>query len=458
MPRSVPAVAVPFARPHPKASKARMQRLRLQRLSLRQLGHLALAYLPYAGALVVRGLELVGKLGIYMLAARLLGAHEAGFFFICLTWAGLAATLARAGFEKAVVRHMAGEIALGHRAAARSAMLTGLGLVTLGGLAATLATLAVATPAARYLFSDPDLAWPLTLAATTILPQALCVFTGHALFGFNRGVAGQFVQNGLWPVLILGAMLAGVHGLDGMLYTLAAANLIAALVGMTLILRTRLPTPVAAAPGDVTALPALWRTALPLGVVEVVQVSLNSLPMLILAMFATPSEVGAFSIANRLSTLIWVVIIAIGSIAAPTFAALHRQGNWTALRAQNRRARWLILLCGLPPIAIMLFLPAPLLLLVGPGFEIAAPALVIMAVGQLINCVLSCQDIMLAMTGHGGLLRWLNAAQLAVCLAAGAVLIPLFGTNGAALLTALVIAQGAIGTSLAVRRLMPQAF
>lgn len=435
-----------------------MQRPRLQRSSLGQLGRLSLAYLPYAGALAVRGLELVGKLGIYMLAARLLGAHEAGFFFICLTWAGLAATLARAGFEKAVVRHMAGEIALGKRAAARAAMLTGLALVTLGGLAATLATLAVAAPAARYLFSDPDLAWPLTLAAASILPQALCIFTGHALFGFNRGVAGQFVQNGLWPVLILLAMLAGVHGLDGMLYALAAANALAALVGMVLILRTRLPASTAMTAADIAALPALWRTALPLGVVEVVQVSLNSLPMLMLAMFVASSEVGAFSIANRLSTLIWVVIIAIGSIAAPTFAALHRQDNWTALRAQNRRARRLILLCGVPPIAIMMLFPSQLLGLVGPGFEIAAVALVIMAAGQLINCVLSCQDIMLAMTGHGGLLRWLNAAQLAVCLAAGAVLIPLFGMNGAAILSALVIAQGAIGTSLAVRRLMPQAF
>lgn len=435
-----------------------MQHPRLQRSSLGQLGRLSLAYLPYAGALAVRGLELVGKLGIYMLAARLLGAHEAGFFFICLTWAGLAATLARAGFEKAVVRHMAGEIALGKRAAARAAMLTGLALVTLGGLAATLATLAVAAPAARYLFSDPDLAWPLTLAAASILPQALCIFTGHALFGFNRGVAGQFVQNGLWPVLILLAMLAGVHGLDGMLYALAGANALAALVGMVLILRTRVPASTAVTDADIAALPALWRTALPLGVVEVVQVSLNSLPMLMLAMFVASSEVGAFSIANRLSTLIWVVIIAIGSIAAPTFAALHRQENWTALRAQNRRARRLILLCGLPPIAIMMFLPSPLLSLVGPGFEIAATALVIMAAGQLINCILSCQDIMLAMTGHGGLLRWLNAAQLAVCLAAGAILIPLLGMNGAAILSALVIAQGAIGTSLAVRRLMPQAF
>jgi len=81
-----------------------------------------------------------------------------------------------------------------------------------------------------------------------------------------------------------------------------------------------------------------------------------------------------------------------------------------------------------------------------------------MSLGQLVNCLLSCQDIVLAMTGHGGLLRWLNAGQLATCCILGAILIPAFGMTGAAALTAVVIVQGAIGTTLMVRRLLPQAF
>ncbi|MBS9475701.1 lipopolysaccharide biosynthesis protein [Ancylobacter radicis] len=436
---------------------------------LARLGRLALGYAPYAGALAVRGLEIVGKLGLFMLAARLLGAHEAGLYFICLTWVGLAATLARAGFEKAAVRHMAAEIALGKTDLARQALLTGLGWTLIGGIAATLATLAAAAPAAHYLFHDPDLAAPLRIAALSILPQALCFYAGHALFGFNRGVAGQFVQNGSWPVFTFAAMAAGAHSLSAMLYALALCNLAATAIGAVLILRamrdpipapqpTTADAPAGALADAPAALPALWRTALPLGMVEVVQVSLNSIPMLLLAVFASAAEVGAFSIANRLSILIWVVIIAIGSIAAPRFAAFHRTGDWAALRAQNRRVRRLVALCSLPPIAIMMLAPAPLLALIGPGFEIAATALVIMAAGQLVNGLLSCQDIMLAMTGHGSLLRWLNVAQFLVCCAAGAVLVPLYGMNGAAILTALVIAQGAIGTALAVRRLMPQAF
>ena len=417
------------------------------------------AYGAYVAALVVRGLELVGKLGLYMLAARVLGVHESGLFFLCITWVLLISTLTRAGFEKGVMRHVAAELAVHKGREARRALLIGTFWVTLGGALGTAATILLAAPLSTYIFNEPALAAPLAISAAAILPQTLAIFTGHALTGFTRGVLGQFVQNGLWPVLTLAALAAGIHSLDGILYALAAANLVAALTGIALIWRDRgrLKADAPAAAGSLEHLPALWRTALPLGVVEVVQITLNSLPVLLLAAFGMPSDVGAFSVANRISMLIWVVIISIGTIAAPKFAAHHRQGEWAELRALNRKVRLTVAAFGVPVVAAMMIFPAPLLALIGPGFEIAATALVIMSVGQLVNCLLSCQDIMLAMTGHGGVLRWLNAAQLVSCCVLCAVLIPPFGMIGAAVATAIFIAQGGIGTTLAVRRLMPQA-
>lgn len=427
----------------------------------KSLSTLVLAYGAYVAALFVRGLELVGKLGLYMLAARVLGVHEAGLFFLCITWVLLVSTLTRAGFEKAVMRHVAAELAVGKGREARLALLEGTGWVTLGGILGTLATIALATPASLHIFGEPDLAAPLAVSAAAILPQTLCIFAGHALTGFNRGVMGQFVQNGLWPVLTLGALAVGVHSLSGILYALAAANLLSALIGLAFILvgdvrkLKAVPQPTDDG-GSIENLPQLWRTALPLGIVEVVQISLNSLPVLLLAAFGEPSQVGAFSVANRISMLIWVVIISIGTIAAPRFAAHHRQEEWDELRTLNRKVRLAVATFGVPVVLVMMLFPSFLLHLIGPGFEIAATALIIMSVGQLVNALLPCQDIMLAMTGHGGVLRWLNAAQLTTCVLLCAVLIPLFGMTGAAIATAIFIAQGGIGTTLMVRRLMPQ--
>ena len=54
--------------------------------------------------------------------------------------------------------------------------------------------------------------------------------------------------------------------------------------------------------------------------------------------------------------------------------------------------------------------------------------------------------------------RLLNLLQLATVVLLCATLIPLFGLIGAAIVQSVVIAQGAIGTTLMVRRLEPGAF
>jgi O-antigen/teichoic acid export membrane protein len=205
-------------------------------------------------------------------------------------------------------------------------------------------------------------------------------------------------------------------------------------------------------------LPALWRTALPLGVVELIQISLAAVPVLVLGVFADPASVGAFSVANRISMMIWVVIISIGTVAAARFAEHHRRGELAELKRVNRAVRLAVSVSGVPLIVAMMLFPGPLLHLIGPGFEIAATALVIMAAGQLVNCLLPCQDIVLAMTGHGYWLQRLNLLQFATCLVLASVLIPAYGMLGAALVAAATIIQGAVGTTLVVRRVLPGAF
>ncbi|CAO3382855.1 lipopolysaccharide biosynthesis protein [Azospirillum argentinense] len=411
----------------------------------------------YGIGLGLRGVEVVGKLGLYIIAARALGAHDAGLFFLCLTWIGLASTMARLGLERAITRHIAAELAIGQGRAAGRDLRTGL----IGtGLAATLAAAvayALAGPASHLLFGAPDLETPLRLSALVLLPQTLTITLGSALAGLKRGIAAQFVQNALWPVLMLAALLAGISSLDSLILALAGALTLSALVGMALLARDRHRFTDRPVPADATAsvddrgaeaLPSLWHTARPLFVVELVQVSLASLPVLALGVFVDAASVGAFSVANRISMLVWVVVICIGTFAAPNYAELHRRGETSRLLAMNRGVMLTVAALGLPMVSVMMVVPELLLDLIGQGFDSAATALRILAVGQMIHCLLACQDILLAMTGHGRALRRLNLLQLAACILLGAVLIPLFGMTGAAAVTALTVAQGAIGTTL----------
>jgi O-antigen/teichoic acid export membrane protein len=413
----------------------------------------------YLAGLGVRALEVVGKLALYMLAARALGAAEAGLFFICITWSGLASAAARMGFERAMTRHIAAELAIGEPGLARAALLLGVLVTLLGGAVAAIATLALASPAALYVFRQPELATPLVLSAAAVVPQTLMVVAGSVLAGLNRGVASQVVQNALWPLLTLAALGLGARSVEALLLAMAAAMMISTVTGIALVaIRRDVFSGRESRSTETKTLPALWRTALPLGVVELIQISLAAVPVLVLGVFADPASVGAFSVANRISMMIWVVIISIGTVAAARFAEHHRRGELAELKRVNRAVRLAVSVSGVPLIVAMMLFPGPLLHLIGPGFEIAATALVIMAVGQLVNCLLPCQDVVLAMTGHGYWLQRLNLLQFATCLVLASVLIPAYGMLGAALVTATTIIQGAVGTTLVVRRVLPGAF
>ncbi|MFC5353665.1 lipopolysaccharide biosynthesis protein [Azospirillum himalayense] len=409
----------------------------------------------YGVGLGLRGVEVVGKLGLYIIAARALGAHDAGLFFLCLTWIGLASTLARLGLERAITRHIAAELAIGQGRAAGRDLRTGLIGTGFAATLAAVAAFALAGPASHLLFGAPDLETPLRLSALVLLPQTLTITIGSALAGLKRGIAAQFVQNALWPVLMLAALLAGISSLDSLILALAGAWTLSVAVGLAILARDRrrftdhaMPADAPSADGPAEVLPSLWHTARPLFVVELVQVSLASLPVLALGVFVDAASVGAFSVANRISMLIWVVVISIGTFAAPNYAELHRRGETSRLLAMNRGIMLTVAALGLPMVSVMMIVPELLLDLVGQGFGSAATALRILAVGQMIHCLLACQDILLAMTGHGRTLRRLNLLQLAACIVLGAVLIPLFGMTGAAAVTALTVAQGAIGTTL----------
>ncbi|WP_374448329.1 lipopolysaccharide biosynthesis protein [Stella sp.] len=415
----------------------------------------------YVAGLAVRGFEVVGKLALYILAAAALGAHDAGMFFLCITWVGLLSTIARLGFERAMTRHVAVELSVGRGRAAARAMRTGMSLHLATSAAAALLTWAVADFAAGGIFSEPDLAHPLALSALLLVPQTMVISVGYVLTGLKRGVAAQFVQNAMWPLLTVAALVAGARRLDELILALAGALTLATLTGAVLVARCRAQLQDAPARRDADggeSLPPLWRTALPLGLVEVVQIGLSALPVLVLGAFVDAAAVGAFSVAHRISLMMWVIIVSIGTVAAPHFAELHRRRDMGQLRALNRRVRLVTAAAGLPVILAMMAFPATLLRLIGPGFEIAAPALTLLAAGQLVNCLLPSQDLVLAMCGHGRRLQQLNIAQFVVGCILAAVLVPQFGMMGAAAVGAWILAQGAIGTTLMVRRLMPAAF
>ena len=191
-------------------------------------GQLFRALLPhsllrYLGALAARGTEVVGKFGLYVLAAREMGAYESGLFFLCLTWVNLASTAARLGLERAMSRHVAAELAVGNTAAAKRVVRVGLSWTALSSVVGCIATIALAKLVSIYVFHQPGLVEPLRIAAIVLPTQSLAFALGFTLIGLGRSVTGQMVQSALPPVLSLCALIAGLRQVDSVLLAYAVS-------------------------------------------------------------------------------------------------------------------------------------------------------------------------------------------------------------------------------------------
>jgi O-antigen/teichoic acid export membrane protein len=402
-----------------------------------------------------RGLEAAAKFALYALAARALGGHDAGRFFLALGVIQIVSTVARLGLEKPVTRHVAAELAVGDVAAARRASMTAGGSILAASVLAGLVLAGAGPVIADHWTGQADMAPALMLAALIIPVQNLAFAVAYVLIGLERGAAGQMVMNALPPVLSLIALCLGADSLDGLLIAYAGSFGACALLGLGLVVTTRWSQrhPQVSPSG---ALGGLWRGARRLMVVDVCQAALITIPVLILGAFAAPDAVSTFSLCNRLAMLVTIVVLSLGAMSAPRFARHHRLGDWTALRAaaiENRRAT--VALC-LPLIAALAFGSGPLLDLLSVPAAQGVPVLLILLTGQLAYSLLPSRDLLLAMAGEERVLRRLSLWQLVFCVALCLALTPPFGAVGAALASASIWIGGALAVAVAARRRLPE--
>ena len=406
-------------------------------------------------SLSARGLEAVAKFGLYALAARTLGAHDAGRFFLALSLIHIVATVARLGLEKPLTRHVAAELAVGRPGAARDAALRGGTMVAAASVSAALLLAFGAPVVAGQMLDRGEMGSVLWLVALIVPVQNTAYAMAYVLIGLERSIAAQVVMNALAPIICLAAIVFGVRSLEGLLTAYALGYGVCVLLGGALLLaESRRPRNLAAS--DHQPLPSLIASALPLLVVETAQAALLSVPVLLLGAFSDPTSVSVFSLCNRLSMLVATVVLSLGAMAAPAYARYHRLGQWAALRHEDGRNRLASAAICIPLILVLALGAAPLLRLLAVDPSGGVPVLLILLAGQLVFCLLPSRDLLLAMAGQGRVLRTLSLWQLVLCTGLCVLVIPVAGAVGAALVSSATWILGAVGLAVAVRSRIPQ--
>ena len=388
-------------------------------------------------------IKLVGAVlsfGFSFLVARHLGAAGSGNFALALTTALFASAISLIGLDYVLLRTMAGDIRDGKQAAARGAahsvvLATSVAAVIVGVILA-----AFGAPLLHGLVSKSLDQGLIYLSAIAVLPLTLNRIAVASLRGSGGVLAAQWLEGPqamLLAVAVLLIMIVNQIAVDAsdvvLLYFITAA--VSAMAAWAFYaLRARAwpaaqPTPIG------PMLTQGWRISF----IVLSRLVLDWVVLLSLGSYYSTFEVGQFRTAWQISALIMLLVSTFDTVAGPRIAAAYRVGDINDIRQIIRHSVLAMMLLSLPLFVVALGFPEWALGLFGPEFVPAAPALRILALGQLVNVLSGPLGTVLLMTGQEHSSMMLSVGGLVLLLVFSVTLIPAYGLIGAALTTSIII-------------------
>jgi O-antigen/teichoic acid export membrane protein len=393
-------------------------------------------------ALVAKVLGTAFSFLFNILIAQLIGSEGAGEFFLVLSVGTISSVLADLGLSQAALRFVAVGSAQQDWSAVKGVYQQSLGLI-LAASGILSGSIYIAAPWISVgLFSKPDLTAPLQWMTLSILPIALLWLHTNLLQGLQKILAFSCLQVpglGFSALAIWG--LYAFSGLSGVVRAILAY--IAAAIGMMLIslyLWHNSAPQIRGVPGKFQH-QTLLQTSIPILWIKIANLWVSKTSTtLILGVLLTSHEVGVYGIVFRTAALTTFFLGTISNVVSSKFAALYSANALAELNAVAHHSAKLTLLAAGPILIPLMVWPGLILRWFGADFSEGAVALMILAVGQLINAATGAVEPLLIMSGHEKYVRNNTWACALFNVLLNLLFIPLWGINGAAIADSLTIA------------------
>jgi len=376
---------------------------------------------------------------VSLLLAKLIGAVGLGLFFLSVTCTEIFSTISRLGLENGALKF----IAIAHATAERGVVATVyrkcVGIATLSALAMALPAYAILVLAPIGAAHHAEFVALVPFLMIALVPVTVLPVQTEAFKAIDRPGTAVFLQTVLpQSVLVLASVILASRGIESattVLMCYAGAFCLAALLAFvrwwSIVNDVWQRANFSAA--------VLLRTSLPILIVTSLNLVMAWTDTLVLGLLSDAEQVGIYGVALRFSATTAFVLIAINSVVAPQFAALHAGGRHAELEALARRSSFWTLLIASPLILVFMIFPAQILGLFGEQFVAGTASLRLLALAQLVNVSTGQLTSLLIMTGHERLMRNNMIFSAGLNLAGNLVLVPMLGALGAAISTAVSI-------------------
>ena len=365
-----------------------------------------------------------------VLLARFLGSRGYGLYALALAWATLLTIPSILGLNTFLVRGIAVYEVRGEWSLMKGLLFRTNQLVLL-----TSSTIAVCGSIVAVGWLAPSFRVPFCLAMLLVPLTALTLLRQGAMQAFGRVVRGQLPEYLIRPLLII----LGVVALEFVGRLTPTTALVANVTGVAVafvvgavLLRRALPSALrSVGPEFVTR---EWlRASLPMMLIAGVWMANNNITTLLVGTLDGPRAAGVYSVVQKAAEVIVIVLYASNMPLAPAVARLHARKDRQGLeRTTEHMARATLVVSAPIAVALMIF-PHIYLDIFGASFQEGATALVILALGQLINSAAGPSGNVLLMTGQERVAVRGVAAGLLVNVVLAIVLVPPLGVTGGAI-------------------------
>jgi O-antigen/teichoic acid export membrane protein len=367
-------------------------------------------------------------------AARGLGVHDFGAYIVGVGIAWVLAQIAPLGMTWAVVRYVSIYRSQADLERLRGTVLLGVRVTAISGAILGAAMFVAAPLLATYVLHDPDFTLMLRLLAFSVPLSALTEQLLATVQAYTRVISTVLVRSVVVPALRLLGVLGALAILGGGAVTVAGSHLVVELVGMLLALFAMLRVLTfgpARHPGR-----QVGRYARPLAAQRILESSTSDFGNLVLSASRSASLAALSTAAMRFTLVAAGLFKAIGIALAPMVSDIHAADQREHLaRLYKAASRWMFAI-GVPVFLVQILFGRWLLTLFGEEFSVAYPALVILAVGQLVNSATGVTVDVIRMIGRSGLMLANTVLDVTCLVVLNLILVPRYGLVGAALAAA----------------------
>jgi len=383
--------------------------------------------------------------------ARLLGASDAGVFFLALAVTTVGSVIGRLGLDNSLLRFVSTSAAAADWGRVRGVYSIGLrwAILASSGIAAGL--FFMAPWLANNLFIKENIAEPLRWMSLSIVPFTMLNLTAESFKGLKQIGKAMFVQGIGLPIVALCLIypLVGIFGVNGAVWAYSIATVVIAALSIWLWNKAT----VLHKDAGVFSYKKLWDSCSHLAVAGVLnRAVLPWAPIFFLGIWEPVAEVGVFSAANRTVMLITLLLFSVNNVVAPKFSELYVKNDIASLERVAQLMTKVVLFGTAPIFLALIFFSKEIMGVFGESFRNGGGILVVLSIGQLVNAATGSVGILLIATGNERGYQRITVYSAFILIVLSLIMVPSIGAMGAAIAVSIAVAVNNIGATWMVYR------